>query len=68
MLNYIVRLSLDKLILAEQNLWLIYKHITIVNDNSSVISEWHSSLIDNTRVVIYDRNLLIEAAGQSFQL
>jgi hypothetical protein len=35
---------------------LFYKNITIVNDDSSIISKWHSSLIDDARVVIYDHN------------
>jgi hypothetical protein len=33
---------------------MYYKHITIVNENSSVISKWHLSLTDDARVVIYD--------------
>jgi hypothetical protein len=38
---------------------LYYKHITIVNDDSSVISYWHSPLIGNARVVIYDHTMFI---------
>ncbi len=38
---------------------LYYKHIMIVNDDSSVISKWHSSLVDDGRVIIYDRNMFI---------
>jgi len=43
---------------------LYYKHITIINDDSSVISKWHLSLIDDARVVIYDRSMfIIQATG-----
>ncbi len=38
---------------------LYYKHITIVNVDSSVISNWCSKLIDDARVVIYDHNMFI---------
>jgi hypothetical protein len=38
---------------------LFYKHITIVNDASSVVS-----LIDDARVVSYDRNMfIVQATG-----
>ncbi len=33
--------------------------ITIVNDNSSLISMGHVSHSDDTRVIIYDHNMLI---------
>jgi len=36
-----------------------YKHVTIVNDESSVINEWSFKIIDDTRVIIYDRNRFI---------
>ncbi len=32
------------------------KYMTIVNDDSSVVSQWRSKLIDD---VIYDRNMFI---------
>jgi hypothetical protein len=38
---------------------LYYKHITIVNDDSSVISMCYSSLIDDARGIIYDCNLFM---------
>jgi len=38
---------------------LYYKHMTIVNDDSSVISKWSSKLIDNARGVIYDHRVFI---------
>jgi hypothetical protein len=31
-----------------------YKHVTIVNDDSSIISKWSFKLSDDPRVVIYD--------------
>ena len=33
--------------------------MTIVNDDSSVVSKWSFKLIDNPRVAIYDRNRFI---------
>jgi len=38
---------------------LYCKHLTIVNDNSSVISKWSFKLIDDPRVFIYDRHRFI---------
>jgi hypothetical protein len=40
---------------------LYYKPITIINDNSSVINQLETLLIDNARVVIYDRHVFIVA-------
>jgi hypothetical protein len=41
-----------------------YKHMKIVNDDSSVVSKWSSEQIDVARVVIYDRNMfIIQATG-----
>ncbi len=45
---------------------LYYKHATIVNDNSSVISKWSFKFIDDSRVVIYDCHKLIIQATDSF--
>jgi hypothetical protein len=39
-----------------------YKHVTIVNDDSSVISKWSLKLTDNSRGVIYTRNRFIAQA------
>ncbi len=41
---------------------LYYKPITIINDNSSVINKLETSLIDDARVVIYDRHMFIVQA------
>ncbi len=38
---------------------LYYKHIMIINDDSSLINKWSSKLTDNAIVVIYDRNKFI---------
>jgi hypothetical protein len=38
---------------------LYYKHVTIVNDGSSIVSKGSSKLIDYPRVVIYDRHRFI---------
>ncbi len=43
---------------------LYYIHVTIINDDSSVINKWSFKLIDDARVVIYDRNkFIIQATG-----
>ncbi len=41
---------------------LYYKHIRIVNDDSSVISKLETSLADDARVIIYDRHMFIVQA------
>jgi hypothetical protein len=49
------------------NSGLYYKHVKIVNDNSSIINKWSFKLIDDARVVIYDRNrFMIQATGVNF--
>ncbi len=46
------------------NCSLYYKSITIINDNSSIINKLETSLIDDTRVIIYDRHMfIVQAAG-----
>ncbi len=35
-----------------------------MNDDSSVVSKWYSSLIDDTRLVNYDRNMFIVQATE----
>ncbi len=47
---------------------LYYKHITIINDNSSVFNKWQVSLTDNTRVIIYNRNMFIIQATVYFNV
>jgi hypothetical protein len=43
---------------------LYYKHMTIVNDDSSVVSEQSFYLIDNARGTIYNhRKFIIQATG-----
>jgi hypothetical protein len=44
---------------------LYYKHITIVNDDSSVVNMWRVSLTDDTRVAVYDRNMFIIQATRA---
>ncbi len=36
---------------------LYYKHITIVNDDSSIINKWQVALTDDTKVIICDCNM-----------
>jgi hypothetical protein len=38
---------------------LDYKHVTVVNDDSSVINKFEASLTDDARVVIYDRHIFM---------
>jgi hypothetical protein len=38
---------------------LYYKHMTIVNDDSSIVIKWSFKLIDAARGVIYDCHLFI---------
>jgi hypothetical protein len=38
---------------------LYYKHVTIVNDDSSIVSKWSFKLIDDPRVIIYERHRFI---------
>ncbi len=45
---------------------LYYEHMTIVNDDSSVISKWSFKLIDDPIVVIYERHrFIIQATALS---
>ncbi len=41
---------------------LYFKHVTIVNDDSSIVSKWSFKLTDNFRGVIYTRNRFIAQA------
>jgi hypothetical protein len=38
---------------------LYYKPITIINDDSSIVNKFETSLIDDARVVIYDHHMFI---------
>jgi hypothetical protein len=38
---------------------LYYKHITIVNDGSSIVNKFEASLTDDIRVIIYDHHMFI---------
>jgi hypothetical protein len=43
---------------------LYYKLMMIVNDNSRVFNKLEASLIDDTRVIIYDRHMfIVQATG-----
>ncbi len=41
---------------------LYYKQMTIVNDDSSMVSKWSSKLIDDARAFINDRHMFIVQA------
>jgi hypothetical protein len=43
---------------------LYFKHVTIINDNSSAVSKWSFKLIDDPRVIIYDHHRLIIQATE----
>ncbi len=48
---------------------LYYKHMMVVNDDTSAVSKWSSKFIDNTRVVSYDHNVfVIQATGLIFEI
>ncbi len=45
---------------------LYYKHVMIINDDSSIVSKWSFKLIDDPSVVIYDHHrFIIQATGFS---
>ncbi len=47
---------------------LYYKPMTIVNDNSKVVSKFEASLSDDTRVVIYNCHMfIVQATGVFLQ-
>jgi hypothetical protein len=48
---------------------LYYKHITVVNYDSSIVNKCVASLSDNARVVIYDRHMfIVQATVQIIEL
>ncbi len=51
-----VSLSTNYLVAASG---LCYKHVMIVNDDFSIISKWSFKLIDDPKVIIYDRHRFI---------
>ncbi len=47
------------LIFVSQACGMYYKHITIINDDSSIVYKLETSLNDNAKVIIYDRHTFI---------
>ena len=47
---------------------LYYKHIMIINNDSSIINKFEASLTDDARVVIYDRHVFIVQATREKKL
>jgi len=45
---------------------LFYKHITTINDDSSIINKFETSLTNNARVVIYNCHMFIIQATDLF--
>jgi hypothetical protein len=63
-MSLVVERRKEQTLLATPTLWSYYKHMTIINDNSNIISEQSFKLIDNARGVIYDHHMfLIQATG-----
>ncbi len=46
---------------------LYYKHITIVNDDSSIINKWLESFTDDTRVIVQNHNMFIILATDVYK-
>ena len=43
---------------------MYYKHTTIVNDDSSIVNKFETSLTDDARVIIYDCHMfIVQATG-----
>jgi hypothetical protein len=52
------------LIFVSQACDLYYKHIMIVNYDSSIVNKFGASLTDDTRVIIYDcHTFIVQATG-----
>jgi hypothetical protein len=45
--------------MCPSGLYHIHKHITIVNDDSSIVNKFEASLTDNARVVNYNCHMFI---------
>ncbi len=45
---------------------LYYTHITIINDDSSIVNKFEASLTGDARVIIYDRHMfIVQATGHT---
>ncbi len=43
---------------------LYYRHIMVVNDESSIVNKFETSLSDDARVIIYNRHMFtVQATG-----
>ncbi len=63
-LSYFIPIATTFLELALPTSGLYYKLMTSINDDSRVINKLEASLIDDTRVVIYDRHMfIVQATG-----
>jgi len=48
---------------------LYYKHVTIINDDSSTFSKWNFKLSDDARVAIYDPHMfIVQATGLAISI
>jgi hypothetical protein len=59
---------MKKMKCCEYNLCgLYYKHMTIINDESSIVNKLGASLTDDARVIIYDCHMfIVQAADHSY--
>jgi hypothetical protein len=47
---------------------LYYKHMTILNDDSSIVNKLGASLTDDTRVIIYNHHMfIVQSTGKQSQ-
>ncbi len=43
---------------------MYYKHMTIINDDSSIINKLEASLTDDARVIVYECHMFIAQATE----
>ncbi len=70
MLSHLINLSLPQSVVSSTGYFitcgLYYKHIMIINYDSSVLNKFGASLTDDARVIIYDRHLFMAQATGHF--
>ncbi len=60
-----IRSDMDKLAREKYCTGQYYKHVMIINDNSISLNKRSFKLIDDARVIIYDRNRFIIQSAAS---
>jgi hypothetical protein len=61
-LTWNIQMTLNPPPVAEITWGLYYKHLMIINDDSSIINKLGASLTDDARVIIYDCHMFIVQA------